>query len=129
MTKPTLLLLSLIALAACSSPRERCIGGANRPVATLDGLISVTRGNISRGYALAEVQDVRVLRATCEGTNADGSTFRFPCEETETFTRQEPVTINIAEERTKLAQLVERREAAARNAQAQVQQCVAVHPE
>jgi hypothetical protein len=129
MIRTTLFLIPLIALAACSTPRERCIAGANRPVATLDRLINTTRGNIERGFALVEVQDVRVLRSTCEGTNADGSTFRFPCEETETFTRRQPVAINIAEERTKLRQLEQRRTDAARNAQATVQQCVAVHPE
>ena len=129
MTRSTLLFIPLVALAACSTPREQCISSANRSVATLDRLITVTRGNIQRGYAVAEVQDVRVLRASCEGTNADGSTFRFPCEETETFTRREPVTINIAEERTKLAQLETRREQQARDAQARIQECVAIHPE
>jgi hypothetical protein len=129
MTRSPLLILSLLALTACSTPREQCIGASNRPVAQLDRLINVTRGNISRGFALAQVQDVRVLRASCEGTNADGSTFRFPCEETETITRQEPVTINIAEERIKLAQLESRREQSARAAQDRIQQCIAVHPE
>lgn len=127
--KKTLLFLPLVAVAACSTPREQCIAGANRPVATLDRLIAETRGNVQRGFALAEVQDVRVLRTTCEGTNADGSTFRFPCEETETVNREVPVTINIAEERVKLAQLEDRRAQTARAAQAQVQQCIAVHPE
>ncbi|AGI66327.1 hypothetical protein OAN307_c05990 [Octadecabacter antarcticus 307] len=129
MTRSTLLLLPLLALAACSTPREQCISASNRPVAQLDRLISVARGNISRGYALAEVQDVRVLHTSCEGTNEDGSTFRFPCEETETTTRQEPVAINVAEERIKLAQLENRREQSARAAQARIQQCIAVHPE
>lgn len=123
------LLLPLLVLAACSTPRERCISGANRPLATLDRLIAETDGNIRRGYALAEVQDVRVLRTTCEGTNEDGSTFRFPCEETETFTRQEPVSINIAEERIKLTQLQSRRAETATTAQAQARQCIAIHPE
>ncbi len=129
MTRKTLLILPLLVLAACGTPRERCISGANRPIATLDRLIAETRGNIQRGYALVEVQDVRVLRKTCEGTNEDGSTFRFPCEETETFTRTEPVTISIAQERAKLAELEQNRAQAARTAQAQVQQCIAIHPE
>jgi len=127
--KKSLLLLPLLALAACSTPREQCISGANRPVATLDQLIAETQGNVDRGFALVEVQDVRVLRKTCESTNDDGSTFRFPCEETETFTRREPVSINVAEERIKLSQLQDRRANAVRTAQAQVQQCIAVHPE
>lgn len=127
--KKLLLLLPLALLAACATPREQCISGANRPVATLDRLIAETRGNISRGYGLVEVQDVRVLRRSCEGKNADGSTFRFPCEETETYTRNQPVTLDITDERRKLAQLEARRTEVARAAQTQVQQCIAVHPE
>ncbi|WP_281984464.1 hypothetical protein [Thalassorhabdomicrobium marinisediminis] len=129
MFKPALFLIPLVALTACATPRERCVSSANRQVSTLDQLISETRGNISRGYGLVEVQDVRVVRSSCEGTNSDGTEFRFPCDETRTYTRQEPVTINVADEQTKLAQLLERRDAAARAAQAQVQQCIAVHPE
>ena len=129
MSRTALILIPILALSACSTPRERCISAANRSVSTLDALIAETRGNINRGFALAEVQDVRVLRSTCEGTNEDGSTFRFPCEETETFTRQEPVTINIAEERVKLEQLEERRRQAGAAVQARIQQCIAVHPE
>lgn len=129
MTRSSLFLLPLVALAACATPREQCIKTANRPVAVLDQLIGETRGNIQRGFALVTVQDVRVLRTSCRGTNEDGSTFRFPCEETETFSRQEPVTISIADERRKLAELEVRRAQNLRTAQAQVQQCIAVHPE
>ncbi|MBU2994246.1 hypothetical protein Q4555_07280 [Octadecabacter sp. 1_MG-2023] len=129
MLHKTLVLIPLIALAACGTPRERCIAGANRPVASLDQLIATTRGNIERGYALVEVEDVRVLRRTCEGVREDGTKFRYRCDETETFTRREPVTIDIANERRKLAQFIERRETAVQQAQATTQQCIAVHPE
>ena len=90
--------------------------------------MNLAEGNVARGYALVEVQDVRVLRSRCQGTNEDGTKFRFPCEETETFTRQEPVSINIAEERIKLDQLNERRAQTARAANAQIQQCLVLHP-
>ncbi|MDB4213815.1 hypothetical protein N9741_02975 [Octadecabacter sp.] len=129
MMKKTLILLPLLAIAACSTPREQCISNANSQLRTLDRLINVASGNVQRGFALAEVQDVRVLRTTCQGTNEDGSTFRFPCEETETFTRREPVSINIVEERVKLAQLQDQRDAAARDVAARTQQCIAIHPE
>ncbi|MFQ3184761.1 MAG: hypothetical protein ACI9RO_001080 [Alteromonas macleodii] len=129
MTHSSFLLLPLLALAACSTPLEQCISISHRPVAQLDHLISTVRGNISRGYALAEVQDIRVLQASCNGINEDGSTFRFPCEETETTTRQEPVAINVGEEKIKLTQLENRREQFVRDAQSNIQQCVAIHPE
>lgn len=129
MMKKTLILLPLLAIAACSTPREQCISNANGQLRTLDRLIDVASGNVQRGFALAEVQDVRVLRTTCQGTNEDGSTFRFPCEETETFARREPVSINIVEERVKLAQLQDQRDSAARDVAARTQQCIAIHPE
>ena len=129
MMKKTLILLPLLAIAACSTPREQCISNANGQLRTLDRLINVASGNVQRGFALAEVQDVRVLRTTCQGTNEDGSTFRFPCEDTETFTRREPVSINIVEERVKLAQLQDQRDSAARDVAARTQQCIAIHPE
>lgn len=92
-------------------------------------LIGETEGNLRRGYSLAEQQDVRVWRTTCEGTNADGSTFRFPCEETETYTRDVPVAIDLNAERAKLRSLQERQVIEQRRVQAAVQQCVAIHPE
>ncbi|SMX43383.1 hypothetical protein [Octadecabacter ascidiaceicola] len=129
MTYKTLFLVPLIALAACGTPREQCINNANRPVAAIDRQIAVARGNIQRGYALAEVEDVRIVRTVCERDNPDGTVSRYPCSETERFTREVPVSISVAEERVKLAELQERRAAAVRNAQAAAQQCIATHPE
>jgi hypothetical protein len=123
------LILPLLALAACATPRESCISSAQRELRTVDSLIAQTQGNINRGYAVAEVQDVRTRRTRCTGTNADGSTFTFPCEETDTVRRQVPVAINIAEERAKLASLQQQRERLAPATQAAIQQCVALHPE
>lgn len=129
MKRPALILLPLVALAACSTPREQCINGANRQVATLDRLIAVTQGNIDRGFGIFETEDVRVLRRTCEDEREDGTVFRYRCDQTETFTRREPVALNIADERVKLAQLQDRRAQTAAQAQARIQQCIAVHPE
>jgi hypothetical protein len=127
--KPFLLVLPLVALVACATPREACIRDAQRQVTLLNQQIATTQGNIDRGYALAEVQDIRTITTTCTGTNEDGSTFTFPCQETRTITRQEPVAINVAEERAKLADLIERRDAAAEATNARIQQCIAMHPE
>ncbi|HCP80814.1 MAG TPA: hypothetical protein DIT67_04200 [Octadecabacter sp.] len=129
MTYKTLILAPLIALAACGTPREQCISGANRPVAAIDRQIAVARGNIQRGYALAEVEDMRVVRTVCERDNPDGTVSRYPCSETERFTREVPVAISVAQERIKLEELQERRVSAVRNAQADAQQCIAIHPE
>lgn len=129
MPRSPLILIPLLALAACASPRAQCISAANRPVTTLDRLIAETRGNVERGFAVQQVQDVRVVDTICRGENEDGTDFRFECEETQTRTRNVPVTIDLDEERRKLAQLEQRRAQAARVANASIQQCVAVHPE
>jgi hypothetical protein len=124
-----LVLLPLLALVACATPREACINDATRELRTVDQLIAQTQGNINRGYAIAEVQDVRTIRTRCTGTNPDGTTFTFPCQQTETVDRQQPVTIDIAAERAKLAQLRQQKTALERQSQATVQACIAAHPE
>ncbi|WP_412509363.1 hypothetical protein [Roseovarius sp. SYSU LYC5161] len=127
--KPILYLLPLVVLAACATPREACINEAQSKLRLLNAQIATAQGNIDRGYALAEVQDLRTVTRTCTGTNEDGSTFTFPCQKTRTYTREEPVAINVAEERAKLADLRQRRDAAAEAAEARIRQCIARHPE
>jgi hypothetical protein len=127
--RASLLLLPLIVLAACATPREQCVGQATRELRVINSLITETQGNLSRGYALVVQQDVRVLRTMCEGMNEDGSTFHFPCEETETFTRNVPVAIDLNAEQAKLRSLQERQAQEQRRAQTATQQCIAIHPE
>ena len=127
--RASVMLLPLLALTACATPRERCVNQANSEVRVINSLITQTQGNLTRGYALAEQQEVRVLRRSCEGTNADGSTFRFPCEETETFTRNVPVAIDLNAEQSKLESLQDRLALEQRRAQTATRQCIAQYPE
>lgn len=125
----SLLILPLALLAACGTPQERCISQANSQLRVLDGLIAESRANLSRGYALEEQQEVVVINTTCTGHNDDGSTFTFPCEDTQTRTRRVPVAIDLNAEQAKLNSLIERREQEAAAAQARAQQCVVQYPE
>lgn len=127
--RPALFLLPLVALAACATPREQCINNVTRETRVLDSLINETRANLSRGYAIEETKDVRTLTRTCRGRNEDGSTFRYPCNETETFTTERPVAIDLNAERAKLESLLERQEQNRANANQAVAQCIATHPE
>lgn len=129
MKRSALILLPLVALTACATPREQCINGATRQVATFDRLIAETQGNIDRGFGIFETEEVRVIRRTCQDKHEDGTVFRYRCDDTETFTRREPVALDIGQERVKLAQLQERRAEAAAQAQRAVRQCIATHPE
>lgn len=120
---------ALLTLAACATPREACISAVSRDARVLDGLIAETRANLSRGYAIAERQEVRTVRSTCQGRNPDGTRFRFACPETVTTAVQEPVAIDLDAERAKLASLEQRQAQNAANQAEDIRQCVARHPE
>ena len=127
--RPALVILPLVVLAACATPREQCISDATRDTRVLGSLITETEGNLARGYALETRQDVRTVRGTCTGRNDDGSTFLFSCEETETFNTTVPVAIDLNAERAKL-QSLEQRFAQAQTLSTQaVAQCRVLHPE
>ena len=127
--RPALMILPFLALAACATPREQCIGQATRDLRVLNSLIAETQGNLARGYAIEEQQEVRTLRKTCRGENSDGTIFRYSCDETETFTTSRPVAIDLNVERAKLNSLVERRNQQQTTSDQVVLQCIATHPE
>lgn len=127
--RKSLILLSLLALAACATPRESCINSATGNLRTVDRLIVETQGNINRGFALSREQEVVTRRTTCTGTNEDGTTFRFPCEKTDTLTRSVPVAIDLNAERAKLASLLNQKATMERQSQAAIQSCIATYPE
>jgi len=126
---PALVVFPLVFLAACATPREQCIDDANRDASVLSGLINQTQGNLERGYALEQRQDVRTVRGICRGRNEDGSTFTFSCEETDTFTTTVPVAIDLNAERAKLQSLQERFTLVRATSNQAIAQCIAVHPE
>jgi len=126
---PALVVFPLVFLAACATPREQCINDANRDASVLSGLINQTQGNLERGYALEQRQDVRTVRGICRGRNEDGSTFTFSCEETDTFTTTVPVAIDLNAERAKLQSLQERFTLVRATSNQAIAQCIAIHPE
>ena len=122
-------LVSVTLLSGCLSQQESCIVQARSELNTINRLIATAEGNVARGFALTTVTELRERNTFCTGTNEDGSTFTFPCTETETVEREVPVAIDIAEERRKLAQLRERRAALEPQVAARVAQCQAQFPE
>lgn len=116
-------------LAACASPLEQCISSAQRELRTIDRLVNETRGNIARGFAIAEREEVVVRDGTCTGESEDGVEFEFECEKTDVKTVREPVAIDLNAEQAKLASLEERQRQLQETASAQIAQCRAIHPE
>lgn len=127
--RPALIILPLMALTACATPREQCISDVTRDTRVLSSLISQTQGNLSRGYALEERQDVRTRYRRCRGENDDGTIFTFPCNKTETYTTSIPVAIDLNAERAKLQSLEEQFTVTQASANQAVAQCIAIHPE
>jgi hypothetical protein len=127
--RAALIIFPILALAACATPRETCISQSTRDLQIMSSLINETQGNIARGFALAERQEVRTLSRICRGRNADGSSFAFPCDETETFTRTEPVAIDLNAEQAKLNSLIARQAQMRTTTDQAVLQCIALHPE
>lgn len=124
-----LLILPLVVLAACATPREQCISNATADARILGMLIAETEGNLARGYALEERQDVRSLPSTCEGRNSDGTTFSYRCDSVQTFTTTVPVAIDLNAERAKLISLQDRLVQTQAASDQAVLQCLATYPE
>lgn len=119
----TLALLALVALSACSA-RDLCISQARAELRTLDALIAETRSTIARGYAIEERTVPDEVFTRCR--DAEGNL--RPCWITVTRTERRPVTVDIAEERRKLAQLEARRAEEAQRAAARIRACEARYP-
>lgn len=126
---PALALLSALALAACQTPREDCISDASRQLRTVDSLIRETRGNLDRGYAIEEEQEVNVVRDYCAVRLEDGTEGRVRCDRTEVDEVRRPVAIDLRAERAKLESLLERRAQLVPERDARIRGCVATYPE
>jgi hypothetical protein len=126
--RPILLLVPL-ALAACATPRERCIADATGQLRVINALVAETRGNISRGYAIEDRQDLRTIRARCDVTRADGTLGSTWCDRTQVVNREIPVAVDLTSERAKLDSLLERQALLERQSQVALQQCVATYPQ
>ncbi len=127
--RPALIILPLVVLAACATPREQCINDVTRDTRVLSSLINETRANLARGYAIEERQEVRTVRSTCRGRDDEGESFRFRCDKTDTFKTTVPIAIDLNVERAKLASLEERFAQMQGTSNQAVAQCIAVHPE
>ena len=127
--RPLLMICPVIALSACLNPQERCIEENVRELRELRALTSETRVNAARGYAIEEYQEIEVIRATCRGENADGTTFTFDCEETRVVDLTRRVAIDVDAEVRRLDQLEARVARLEQSAEQDAALCRSLHPE
>ncbi len=119
------ILPALALLAACATPQEQCINTATNEVRAINSAISTAKGNIARGYAIHRSTQSFEVPTVCY----DAEKKPYKCYEFDTRTVETPVSINVAEERRKLASLQKRMPAATRKMKAGVASCRAQFPE
>ena len=124
MVRRALLALGLAAALAGCSARDLCIAEARSELRTLDRLVAETRATIARGYAVEERTVPERIFTRCRDADGDLG----PCWVTVPRTERRPVTVDIAEERRKLAQLEARRAEEAAAAAERIRRCRARYP-
>jgi len=130
MRLPTIVLLSALALGACSA-QDNCIRNATHEVRALDALIAETEADIARGYSYESREVTRWAWVRCyDGPYVPGQPRRYTrCWEPYTDIVRKPVAIDPAAEARKLAALKSRRAALAGAATAAVEECRRLYPE
>ena len=123
MTRSLILLVLPLALVACATPREACIGDARAPLREIARQISSTEVALARGYRLVTLHDRDLVPTTCFARRDDGVAVGYPCHRPVTRSRQEPVAIDYDEERARLARLKARYARAAASAEARIATC------
>ncbi|WP_273689524.1 hypothetical protein [Ketogulonicigenium vulgare] len=127
--RKALVILPLVFLAACQTPREACISDASGNLPTINRLITEAEGNLARGYAIGTREEVEIERDYCTRTLQDGSTTEVRCDRARTVERRVPVGIDLNAERAKLESLYQRQAQLQRQIAPAIQACVAAYPE
>lgn len=127
--RPILLVLPLLGLAACATPREMCVAQVSRDLQIVDGLIAQTTLTLQRGYGVESRQEVSSVPRMCSDHRSDGTIDWDFCETTIVRNVNVPVAVDLREEQVKLEQLQAQRDRLARPTADAIQQCIAIHPE
>ena len=125
----SLIILPLLGLAACATPRESCIAEASRDLSVVSQLITQTELNVARGYGIDTRQEVRSIPRICYDERADGTIRTEICDETYVRDVDVPVALDLDSERAKLRQLKEQRARLEAPTEAAIRQCMATYPE
>lgn len=128
----TLALIPVLILTACGTPQEQCIRRNTSEYRTVSSLLADVEGNIARGYAWEERNVPGTEWDSCpyvirdkDGNRAMG--YR-PCLRNVIETERYRVPIDPAAEARKRDNLLERKAALSRSAQAAVAACKSAYP-
>ncbi|MDE9449894.1 hypothetical protein J3R80_05335 [Aliiroseovarius sp. Z3] len=115
----------ILALTACATPQQRCIAGATADYRTLQAQIKTAEANIARGYALHRQSIPITNTRVCY----DSKKKPYTCHRTAFRQIETPVSIDIGNEKAKLARLKKMLATAQRKAVAGTKACRQTYPE
>ena len=126
--KHFIVLSGLLALAACTDPKQACINDATKDLTIVQGLIADTEATLERGYAIHTAARTVLYTDFCIGTGVRNGHFSF-CNRAQPVTSRKPVAVDLDAERRKLRSLKQKEaELRARSAN-NIQRCELAHPE
>lgn len=98
-------LLTLLVVAACATPEERCVGQATKDLRIVNALIAETEANLSRGYAIETYDTERFVMRLCSRSDGTSEICWIP----QVRSASRPVAIDLGAERAKLGSLIAKR--------------------
>lgn len=124
-------LIAVLLLAACATPRQSCERNALYDLRAVDALIVETEQTLARGYALRPEPYRRSSVRFCYSTRVgDRNRVGFiMCDQPELGVRERPVAVDLRAERAKLVELKKKRKDLARVAARNLAECRARYPE
>ncbi|MCK0139399.1 hypothetical protein [Aliiroseovarius sp. F47248L] len=118
-------LVLALGLTGCATPQQRCIAGATAEYHTLQAQIKTAETNIARGYALHRQSIPITNTRVCYDSNKKP----YTCHRTAFRQIETPVSIDIGNEKAKLASLKKKLATAQRKAVAGTKTCRQTYPE
>ncbi len=124
------LLIALLPLVACTSPKEVCTRNATEDLRNIDALIEETEQNIARGYTFDTevVRSSRVRYCVGHGTGGNVRIGAVFCNDPYIDTKERPVAIDPKAEREKLRSLKAKRVEVDQRSQLAQASCQAQYP-
>ncbi len=121
----------MLALVACGTPQQQCIGSVTRDLRVVDRLIAETEANLARGYAFQTVVETRPTFVDCtpDPTPKRPNPRPRQCLVNEDRAVSRPVAIDLNAEAAKLASLKAKRMQQTTAATAAVSACQRQYPE
>lgn len=131
--RATFVLLLPVLLAACQTPQQRCEARAVNDLRVVNALIAETEATIQRGFGYQTVQNTRPVATFCwgsyggywdDGWGGGGGL----CWGNAVYTTEQPVAVNLDEQRATLRSLQAKRTELEAQARVQLAACAPATP-